>query len=57
MGSIQMGRKTVMSAPRTTLNPDCVTGKHRACHGDAWDFMTDLPSVCACACHPRTETP
>jgi hypothetical protein len=33
------------------MNPDCANGKHHACNGDAWDFLTDTPTNCTCECH------
>lgn len=33
------------------LSPDCREGKHRACHGDAWNFHDDAPIDCQCGCH------
>lgn len=33
------------------INPDCRDGKHRACHGDAWDVARDVPTTCDCECH------
>ena len=34
-----------------TLSPDCAYGKHRACHGDAWDAAADAVTACTCECH------
>jgi hypothetical protein len=36
---------------RSTLNPDCRDGKHRACRGDAWDDIRDTATLCTCGCH------
>ncbi|WP_344251005.1 hypothetical protein, partial [Isoptericola hypogeus] len=33
------------------LDPDCLAGKHRTCHGTAWDFEADTEVECACGCH------
>lgn len=33
--------------PRATC-PDCATGKHGACVGDAWDRERDEPAICDC---------
>jgi hypothetical protein len=33
------------------LAPDCRDGKHRACRGDAWCGIADLPVPCDCTCH------
>ena len=35
----------------TPTNPDCATGKHKACAGDAWDETTDAATTCGCWCH------
>jgi hypothetical protein len=36
------------------MNPDCTTGKHPACRGDAWDLHSDSPTSCECDCHPTS---
>ena len=33
------------------LSPDCREGKHRACHGDTWNYHDDAPIDCGCGCH------
>lgn len=33
------------------VSPDCKSGSHRACHGDAWDSVMDSPAECSCECH------
>lgn len=33
------------------LSPDCVSGKHPACHGDAWNHKEDAAAACDCECH------
>ena len=33
-------------APRPC--PECATGKHANCHGDAWDHDRDRPAMCPC---------
>lgn len=33
------------------LDPDCLAGKHAACHGTAWDEELDAEVECACGCH------
>lgn len=30
------------------LCPDCVSGKHVNCTGEAWDTEKDEPTKCAC---------
>lgn len=35
------------------ISPDCDYGKHRACHGDAWDTVTDSLTRCDCECHGK----
>lgn len=37
------------------MNPDCKTGSHKACAGDAWDDTTDQLTECACECHERSR--
>lgn len=43
--------------PRSDLlSPDCRDEfKHRACSGDAWDDIEDLPAACECPCHEPEE--
>lgn len=38
------------------INPDCLTGKHQACAGDAWDVLTDSATPCVCPCHTEGRT-
>jgi hypothetical protein len=45
------------SLVRVRVNPDCKTGKHDACNGDAWDTIRDAVTECPCTCHPPKETP
>lgn len=35
------------------LSPDCVSGKHPACHGDAWNHKDDEAAACDCDCHAK----
>lgn len=37
------------------IDPDCLAGKHHACHGRAWDFEADDEVQCACGCHEITN--
>ncbi|MCA0217941.1 MAG: hypothetical protein LCH43_11375 [Actinobacteria bacterium] len=41
---------------RPHLNPDCESGKHLACRGDAWCFVEDAAVDCGCRCHEGEET-
>jgi hypothetical protein len=34
----------------THVCPECETGKHRNCDGDAWCHQYDTPTSCACEC-------
>jgi hypothetical protein len=33
------------------IDPDCQSGKHRACPGETWDDPRDQLTACACSCH------
>jgi hypothetical protein len=33
------------------INPDCETGEHPACGGDAWDLAAAALTTCKCECH------
>jgi len=41
------------------VGPDCASGKHTACRGEAWCFIEDAADECDCGCHvertPDTE--
>lgn len=45
-----------MSTGTIWMSPDCMTGKHRACTGDAWDLHDDEPTDCDCDCHCQHES-
>ena len=40
-----------------TTDPDCITGKHRACVNAVWDDETDTLVECACECHSAPSVP
>lgn len=46
---------TVTPEPNPAICPECLTGKHGACNGVAWDFMSDQATPCRCACQTPTE--
>lgn len=33
------------------IDPDCRTGKHRACPSWTWNDTTDNATPCECPCH------
>lgn len=37
--------------------PECAAGKHGNCDGSAWDFLTDEPTSCPCACNVEQTQP
>jgi len=41
-----------ITADDVNINPDCRDSKHPACAGTAWNYDTDTPTACECACHP-----
>lgn len=43
----------ILSMEPTVIHesPDCRSGKHGSCTGDAWDLERDQLTACPCGCH------
>ncbi|CAA9385046.1 MAG: hypothetical protein AVDCRST_MAG75-1228 [uncultured Propionibacteriaceae bacterium] len=41
----------------STMNPECVAGRHANCDGTTWDGNPDDVAPCACSCHTHEPEP